>query len=762
MPERPQLPPPNFPIPESRTPNSSDVFVRIVVSRQSALYRENQPIDRGRKYSALKNADERFASENPELYFINETVPIGSNTIAGMTQQEFVIWNFMTVPAAESVYNAEISLIGDVTNNPVFARVYTVRRKDYEASPYAQTGTTLTALLGARVLNGGFGYTQADITLVGPGSGGKLRPVINDGIITDVVVDAEGEDYDGTLSSAQVIGDGQNARIALYVQSYLAVLTSQKKMEFDDSDDRKSEFVKVLKVWEVLPGPLIPFTRYDGELGHIRGTRRAVLNTGQKALVQPSFRTNYEGRDGSKVVLIETTEDWGDGTGRNEDNQSWPTLHTSSWDQRGTFDRNTRLILKTQSNRESTFERVRLATGQDFITETTFEPYPDNPFIARMIIEQWVEVTVDDIEYTSEFGGGLIAHTERIAEPGAVVPDQGLTVVSSVLQKLSPHEQKKINRFLYGLPSWPILNGAHTDEKTGIRYLFTKQVINANTALPALSGYRGPFVEDQPYDRWKTIRIITRADCTSLPPQEVRPITRSFTLPPRLLSIEAVWNNEVSKFAEAHASTDNITVSVFVRSGSRGGVIITRRGGFRGKADGFWVRDYRCGPFLMSESEAPLKILPSSGSIVFFEATSTAFASGADLDTGSAGSVAGAAFSTRGGKVGDEFEQRIHEFDISDHLVGSDLQIINPYRLRDPVAATGTSTGSTRGVGLIQGGAASVWNARMEVRVPISSPEPSYLRGLNYILDDVEYEEMPFGIWCRHRFYVSMAGMGLD
>lgn len=70
---------------------------------------------------------------------------------------------------------------------------------------------------------------------------------------------------------------------------------------------------RVLWTWELLPGPWIPFTRYDDNLGPIQGQRRAVVNTGQLASLTATLKTTYEGRDGSAIVSWEIQEAFGAG-----------------------------------------------------------------------------------------------------------------------------------------------------------------------------------------------------------------------------------------------------------------------------------------------------------------------------------------------------------------------------------------------------------------------------------------------------------------
>lgn len=771
MADQTQLPPPNEMIRLLTTPNHADGFYRELVSRDSPRFQQLSPIKRGTRYSTCEGGDPRVNDAFPNLYFCSEQTPIGSNTVAGMQQREYVIWNWSSDLEAESAFNAEVTYLGESITNPVYARAFTIRRDEYDESPVLPVGagTPLTALLGVRKINGGNGYTKAEATLLGPGADtGKVEWVIGDnGEIASGIVVEEGEGFDST-SSIQVIGDGFDAEYELILQPVAAVLTGQRKLELNDGDPLQPEFVKVLRVWEVLPGPWLPFTRYDDDLGPIQGRQRAVLNTGQRGgVIEPTSYLNYSAREGSSIVSMEREERFSDGTGSDPDNPTYPILAWSTYsDERGKVDHTSQLFANEFGGHQAS-----LTHNGNIATRTWFEPYPDNPAnLVKKLTETWTEPTPLDGRTISEFGGGFTSITEVTKEPGTQVTEGGLLIIGSSLQTKNPNQQTKRNEFLGTESAWPVLQGCHTDEKTGIVLLFSKQVIDAYTPVPVRNGYRGPFIEDQPYDRWKTIRIITRPDCNTLPGAEAWWTTRPFSLPPLLLSIEAIWSDEVSYSAEAHTVNERTTVSV--SSGSRGGLIVTSRNGYRGYAKTLVAREYSCGQFTDTDSFIPLTILPSSGSVVFFESESHKSANAIDGDTTNSGTTSGNAFSTAGGLAGESFQQRVHEVDIRDHLIGplntnvyslrfGDVQLIGATHPRLPSNARGESGGGTiRQIGLA-GGYSTAWGARIEVNLPQSSPSPWDLarQPSRQILTEVEVEEWGYGIWVRHRYYTDLTGI---
>lgn len=152
---------------------------------------------------------------------------------------------------------------------------------------------------------------------------------------------------------------------------------------------------RVIRIFEVLPGPWLPFTRYDDDLGPIQGRRRAVLNTGQAASLTGTSKTSYEARDGSSIVSWELQENWSDGTG-SEGNPAYPIASTDFYDnQRGAVEQTSQIVVKTGNEVGS----LTLVGG--VVTQTRYEPY--NEFLLRKIVETWSvpgptlrQTTVDD------------------------------------------------------------------------------------------------------------------------------------------------------------------------------------------------------------------------------------------------------------------------------------------------------------------------------------------------------------------------------
>lgn len=731
MADRPQLPPPNVMIPELRTANPINTIFRELVDRTTPRWQQNNPIARGMLYSDLQGSDVNVSKAFPTLYFLSETVPIGSNTVAGMTQHDYVIWNWATEPEAESSYNAEISYLGDSVTNPVFARVRTVRRDVYDNTPSIATGTPYTGLIGVEITVGGSGYKKAEAEYDCYGEDAEIRFVISKGAIISGIVLKSGTGFN-LGSVINIIGDGSGAECVPIIQPVAAILTSQKKVEFPDDDPRSNEFVKSIEVYELLPGPWVSFTRYDDNLGPIQGRRRAVLNTGQRGgVIGPTAYRNYEGRDGSSVVLIEIEERFSNGSGipgpGGEPNPTYPILAWSTYEQpEGRIDHTSQLFGNEFAGHQATFVRP----GGGIVIKTWFEPYQDNPAnLVHKLIDTWTEVVINDQATTSEHGGGIKSVTERTNQPGVQSPDTGLLVVKSELRTVSPNEQIKHSEILTGATAWPINIGRHTDEKTGIVVNYTKQVIDAGTPYPgttpqsddcALMKIQGPFVEDQPYDRWKTIRIVSAVDLNTLPKPQCWGINHPVNFPPQLLSIEAIWSDAVSKLTSAQAGSARVAVS----TGSGGGVIVTSRTGYRGYAQGIQQRTYFYGPPNVGLVPYPLKIKPSSGTVILTQTSSrTAYEQGCD---------GGIEFS-------DAFQLQLEKVDIRDHLVGF-YNVTNQFHQSPPQNAIAVS--GCFGVAAVSAFGTS---SLMEIRLPFSTP--TQLNSGSLIVMEAEVNEWRFGVW---------------
>lgn len=214
----------------------------------------------------------------------------------------------------ENWFNYAIKYSGDATTNPIYIRSYTVLRENYVEVP---RGTPLTAVVKLQVTNRGSGYTNDPVPVVtitgGGGTGATASAIVTpDGKIIGLQLLTEGSGYTSNPTVNITHPDGTGAVAIAVIQPAGAVLVKEELAKLDDVQ-LDSIFVRVHRIYEVLPGPWIPYSRWDDELGPIQGLKRAVLFTDppQAAISDVGNKTTYEARDGSSIVAMEQVETWG-------------------------------------------------------------------------------------------------------------------------------------------------------------------------------------------------------------------------------------------------------------------------------------------------------------------------------------------------------------------------------------------------------------------------------------------------------------------
>jgi hypothetical protein len=137
----------------------------------------------------------------------------------------------------------------------------------------------------------------------------------------------------------------------------------------------------VTHIYEILPAPYVPFTRYDDDLGPIQGRRRSVKNEGQVARLGPDQRVNYEAREGSAIVYTEIEESWSVATD-DDGNSLFPVRDRDFYDaSRGAVQERRQLFVPT-GEEEGTLENIN-----GVITQTSYEPY--NEYLSIKIVQTY-------------------------------------------------------------------------------------------------------------------------------------------------------------------------------------------------------------------------------------------------------------------------------------------------------------------------------------------------------------------------------------
>ncbi len=177
---------------------------------------------------------------------------------------------------------------------------------------------------------------------------------------------------------------------------------------------------RVTHVYEILPAPWVPFTRYDDDLGPVQGRRRSVKNEGQQASLTSSTKTSYEGREGSAIVSNEIEETWSIKVDE-DGNSLFPIKDRDFYDaSRGAVQERRQLFVPT-GEEVGTLENVG-----GVITQTSYEPY--NEFLSVKIVQTYKTDGPQLIGNTTDNDGQLVTiTTQRKAALDYVPPNPTAT-----------------------------------------------------------------------------------------------------------------------------------------------------------------------------------------------------------------------------------------------------------------------------------------------------------------------------------------------
>lgn len=139
---------------------------------------------------------------------------------------------------------------------------------------------------------------------------------------------------------------------------------------------------RVLWVYEILPSPWVPFTRYDDDLGPIQGRRRSVKNEGQIASLTANKRVTYEAREGSAIVSNEIEESWNAGSGE-DDESPFPIKERDFYDDRLGAVSETRQLFAAKGDEEAS-----LVYEAPKIIQTDYEIY--NEYLVVKVVRSYV------------------------------------------------------------------------------------------------------------------------------------------------------------------------------------------------------------------------------------------------------------------------------------------------------------------------------------------------------------------------------------
>lgn len=212
------------------------------------------------------------------------------------------------------------------------------------------------------------------------------------------------------------------------------ILTSQGTEPGDNTDANWRE------VYETLPGPWIPFTRYDTFLGPVQGRRRIVQNTGQIASLTATVKTTYEARGQSDAVSWETEETSGSGLGGGF--SGYPIGTEDLYDrEKGAYERKTQVVVVTNTEVASFTAPAGVATMIEYVPLDGYEGY-----LLKKIVETFDYPTplLKDDEFDNERSGvnrttQLVADTTTagtISVSAGVATDTRYEPYNSVLRRV--------------------------------------------------------------------------------------------------------------------------------------------------------------------------------------------------------------------------------------------------------------------------------------------------------------------------------------
>lgn len=297
------IPPPAQPVRRFTTPSVGDGFY---AERVDVSARDYVPLERGTLYSTIKNAQQSVIDQFPALYFLKETLD--------PFYYPWALRLWATDENAENTYNAEVTYLNENIDYPAYVRPYTVRRDAYDAVPSIAVGTPLRAIIGIRVDAGGTEYTKDDTVVFSSGAAEAVLVVDGDGAIVNIIVTNAGSGYDSDNPPTVTVNTstGSGASLTALIQDKSAVLTSQKKIELPDDDPGSQEKVRVILVFETLPGPFDYSTRLDPD-GVVVGiaTRRNIaanIESGERVVGDIWRKTTKKGDQNSYVAdeIVET------------------------------------------------------------------------------------------------------------------------------------------------------------------------------------------------------------------------------------------------------------------------------------------------------------------------------------------------------------------------------------------------------------------------------------------------------------------------
>lgn len=166
------------------------------------------------------------------------------------------VW--VTDAVNEDAYNYAVKYTAASDVHPVFVRAYREPRDTF--TPRVR-GAPLRVVYRLTLTAGGANYTTPPVVTIagGGGAGATGRAVLNHlGVVVELVLTHGGSGFTGTPSVAITGGGGAGATASATIQSTSAVLVEEEARQFDPASEYFGQYLNVIRVYQVLPGPTLP------------------------------------------------------------------------------------------------------------------------------------------------------------------------------------------------------------------------------------------------------------------------------------------------------------------------------------------------------------------------------------------------------------------------------------------------------------------------------------------------------------------------
>lgn len=287
--------------------------------------------------------------------------------------------------------------------------------------------------------------------------------------------------------------------------------------------DLDTLFFWVTYTYETLPGPWVPFTRYDKNLGPVQGQKRHVQNTGQASILSLSGSLDYEAvRTGaageeSSLVAWEKQEIWTDGTGVGA-NPAFPINFESDYDvEKGPVQHKYQLTPGPSTNTASL-----VAGAGNTIVETTYKDF-NNFLQERDTATYSLPGPLIQMEVYDDEKGAMIVTTQLVLKASQT---PSITLTGSTVTET---EYEKVDTLVYRAKTstftvpGPLLTRYGYDAETGQEVTTTTQIIAKPTNGSGYGEAAGVTTEYRPQNAVYGLKVITSfATTANFTRQEVR------------------------------------------------------------------------------------------------------------------------------------------------------------------------------------------------------------------------------------------------